>query len=234
MTPHRLRLFPFSKIKSKVQRKLLLIPVSAFLSASATAYENEAVSVFSSRLSHQFENDYFTSFTVHSRYIDAFTKTERMIAEVRLGKNTGNSQFTAAYNTHFERRFAEGKEHRLWQQYRYSLPLQNSTLDFRARIEERYFTASEETGARTRLVLFWNKPLPGGNMFRFGNELVLNLNDYLTARKGFSQNRFLAGYRLQLSDDARLDFNYQYRYIHRTIEENFIQHQLQMMLTFNL
>lgn len=205
------------------------------LSQAAFSYENDAVTVLSARLNHNFSNDTFASVTLNSRWVDLFSETERFIGEIRGGKNVGNHQFSAAYNQHFQRRFLNGREHRLWQQYRYQYPLASSSLDFRARVEERYFTASDKAGARTRLVMYWNRPLANGDMFRLGNELVVNFNDYGNlARRGFSQDRLLAGYRHAFANGNRVDINYQYRYIHRPALENFIQHQLQMLLTFNM
>jgi len=202
---------------------------------SAIAYENETVSVISARATHAMQNDMFSMFTLHKRFVEGFKETEREIFEARFGKNSGNRQLTAAYNLHFDRLTADGEEHRLWQQYRYTLPRLNHELDFRIRLEERYFTASDDVGARARLVLYWNKPLSARNELRLGNELVLNLNDYgISAQKGFSQDRLLASFIHELENGNRLDFNYQYRYIHQNNAENFIQHQIQMMLTFNL
>ena len=224
-------------IRNGLPKRLVFIPalVAMLHAQGLQAFENESVTILSTRFNHEFSNDYFSSVTFHSRFLEAFTANERYIAEARIGKNIGDMQVSAAYNVHFNRRDQNGEEHRLYQQFRYVFPGDSSRLDFSARLEERYFTASGKTGARTRLVAYWNKYLSDHDTVRFGNELVLNLNDYaVLAKRGFSQNRLLAGYRHEFPGGTRVDFNYQYRYIHRPLETNFIQHQLQMMLTFDL
>jgi len=225
----------FGLLPGTLFRCLLPAGLLCLLSAPAFSYENDAVTVMSARLNHNFSNDTFASVTLNSRWMDLLSETERFIGEIRVGKNIGSHQLSAAYNQHFQRRFLNGREHRLWQQYRYQHPLATSNLDFRARVEERYFTASNKAGARTRLVMYWNRPLANGDLFRLGNELVVNFNNYGNlVRRGFSQDRLLAGYRHAFANGNRMDINYQYRYIHRPALENIIQHQLQMLLTFNM
>lgn len=199
------------------------------------AYENELISILGSRFSHRFDNDMFAFLTLQTRYLDGFKTPERKIIEARTGKNIGNNQVALAYSLQFDRHFLNGNEHRLWQQFRHIVPLSSAELDFRIRVEERYFTASHKTGGRARLVAYWNKPLPNGNEIRLGNELVLNMNDYgTTAKRGFSQDRLLASFRHEMKNGNRLDLNYQYKYVHVPASANIIQHQVQMMLTFDL
>lgn len=213
----------------------LLILAGLGLSSAGHAYENDTVMVVSNRLRFAFNAEDFAYLTLHTRFVEAFKATEREIIEARIGRNIGNRQLAAAYNLHVDRRHLAGEEHRLWQQYRQVFPLARTELDFRVRVEERYFTASNRLGGRLRLVAYWNRPLSARNEIRIGNELVLNLNDYGTsARRGFSQDRLLASFMHQLANGNRVDFNYQYRYIHRPTAANVIQHQLQMMLSFNL
>lgn len=120
------------------------------------------------------------------------------------------------------------REHRLWQQYRYRLPQAASSLDLRARLEERYFDHNGKAGARSRFSVQWSKPLAAGFTLSLGNELVVNLNDIGSIRRGFSQYRLLSGLQREIGGGNQIDFNYQLRYVHSPGAGNFLQHQVQL------
>lgn len=173
--------------------------------------------------------------TLSARFNQVFAESEREIAEIRYGKTFSSNEFMAAYNLQFDRRDQAGVEHRTWQQLRHRFALQQSSIESSARIEERYFTASDKGGVRLRVLNRWNKPLPGNNQMRLGYEWMFNFNDVSnTSRRGVSQNRLIGSLQHNLASGNRLEFEYQLQYQHVAFADNRIQHQLQLMYVYSL
>ncbi len=187
------------------------------------------------RVQHDLDENSTLDATISARFNEVFVESEREIAEIRYGKRLGSNEFVAAYNLQFDRRDQAGVEHRTWQQLRHRFALRNSSIESSARIEERYFTASDKAGARLRVLNRWTKQVSDSNQVRFGYEWIFNFNDVSnTNRRGTSQNRLIAGLQRSLANGHRLEFEYQLQYQHIPFAANRIQHQLQMMYVYKL
>ena len=187
------------------------------------------------RVTHDLSETSTLDATISARFNEVFVESEREIAEVRYGKRMGSNEFMTAYNLQFDRRDQAGVEHRLWQQLRHRFTLENSSIESSARIEERYFTASDKGGARLRVLNRWNKQLSSSNQMRIGYEWIFNFNDVSkTNRRGVSQNRLVTSVQHTLASGNRVEFEYQLQYQHVAYATNRIQHQLQLMYVYNL
>jgi len=211
---------------------------SLFLALSSSpgfAVESITAPQLSLRVQHDISDTSSLDATLSARFNEVFVESEREIAEIRYSKSMGANEFTAAYNLQFDRRDQAGVEHRIWQQLRHRFALQNSAIESSARIEERYFTASDKGGARLRVLNRWNKPLRGRNQVRFGYEWIFNFNDVSnTNRRGVSQNRLTSGLQHNFANGNRLELEYQLQYQHVAFADNRIQHQLQLMYVYSL
>jgi hypothetical protein len=199
------------------------------------AIESSTAPQLALRLQHDLGATSSLDATFSARFNEVFVESEREIAELRYSKSMGNKEFSTAYNLQFDRRDEAGVEHRIWQQLRYRFALRNSAIDSSARIEARYFTASDKAGARLRIMNRWSKQLSDANELRLGYEWVFNLNDVSGSnRRGVSQNRFSSGIQHKLTNGNRLEIEYQLQYLHVAFADNRIQHRLQLMYVYSL
>lgn len=204
-----------------------------FLPGCLFALERETVPAFALRVQKALgENVLQLQFG--SRWRQDFQNGERSIVNLSLGRERGPWEWTGAYNFQFDRS-VPGKEHRLWQQLRYTFELGSGALASSARLEERYFTDSGKAGMRLRVLNRWSHPVGERDSLRLGYEWVYNITDIGNSiMRGVSQNRLITGVSHRLQRGARLEFEYQLRYLHVPARDNRIQHQLQLTYAFSL
>lgn len=209
--------------------------VLALSSSPNFAVESITTPQLALRVQHDLSDTATLDATLSARFNEVFAESEREIAEIRYGKTMGNNEIMTAYNLQFDRRDQAGVEHRTWQQLRHRFALQQGSIESSARIEERYFTASDKGGARLRVLNRWNKPLPGNNQMRLGYEWMFNFNDVSNSnRRGVSQNRLIGSLQHNFAGGNRLEFEYQLQYQHVAFADNRVQHQLQLMYVYSL
>lgn len=210
-------------------RHALFLLCAILLAHPAHAYENESMSLLSVRAQRGLGENTLLNFSLLGQFLDGLSELDRVNLEGSLAHTWGASQVTAAYQVHFRRR-QTGKEHRLWQQYRYRLPFAASYLDLRSRLEERWFAHNGASGTRLRTAFQWFKPVARDWVLSLGNEAVINLDDVsATLRSGLSQYRLVSGLRHDLGGGAQINLNYQLRFVNAPSSPNFLQHQVQII-----
>jgi len=212
---------------------IVLVQAACLSVAPAQAYEQESVSVIAARAQMALDDGYAATFGLQGQFLEGFNTIDRYVLEAQLARSMQRIQLTGAYVLQ-ARQLQDGNEHRLWQQIRYRLPLANSHIDLRTRIEERYFDHDGNTGARSRTAFEWVRPLGAGLSMSLGNELVVNLNDLSgNQRRGFSQYRLLSGLSRELNAGGEVELVYQLRYLHFP-GPNRLQHQVQLRFMHRL
>jgi hypothetical protein len=187
------------------------------------------------RLSKALEDTSYLDATFNARINEGFHSHEREIFELRYVKRIGANEVSAAYNQQFDRNGAPGSEHRLWQQFRHQFALDASNVESSVRLEERYFETNDLHGTRLRVLNRWNKALPYGHLLRLGYEWVYNVEDISrSTQRGVSQNRLIASVQHNFANGSRLEFEYQWRYLHVVGQDNRVQNQLQLMYVVSL
>ncbi len=204
-------------------------------SLPALAREDDTTPLFALRVQKALQANRFVDFTLQARVFEGFVGHEREIAEVRYGLRNGSNEMMFGYSLQFDRNGSPGSEHRPWQQFRHQFSLDESSFESSIRLEERYFAATDQSGARLRVLNRWNKPLAHANQLRLGYEWVYNLNDISrSTQRGTGQDRLIAGLQHTLASGSRVEFEYQYRYLHIPAQPDRIQHQLQLLYMYNL
>lgn len=151
--------------------------------------------------------------------------------EASIARNHERFRFSVGYFVQIYQRNQAGQEHRPWQQADYRIPCQHSYLDIYARLEERYFEQTGKVVLRTRTAVVWYKELNARTKFDFGDEIVTNLNSQDgEIHSGFNQNRVLAGIAYRYSKAGSIQINYQFRFVHSPVKEDYYFHLMQIQL----
>lgn len=212
--------------------KSLVATFGLFASCHAQALESETISAFALRGQKQLSPSRSLDLQFTSRWQQDFQQQDRSIVQIGLNQELNNWDLSAGYHQQFDR-VTPGKEHRLWQQVRYNFNLGNSSVESSARIEERYFTDSEKTVSRLRVLNRWSQPITTKDTLRLGYEWVYNLNDLnANSLHGVNQNRLIAGVSHKLDSGTRIELEYQLRYLHIPARSNRVQHQIQLSYSF--
>jgi hypothetical protein len=129
-------------------------------------------------------------------------------------------------------------EHRIWQQFSWSLPTDWGTLSTRGRLEQRFTDTGKQTGWRFRQLVKFVHPLPFEprlSLVAF-DELFVNLNDTdWNARDGFDQNRAFAGlgWNFDTAGHYRTELGYLNQYIRVERAADRMNHVLSATLFVN-
>lgn len=108
-------------------------------------------------------------------------------------------------------------ENRVWEQLLFNKDIKRLSVINRSRLEQRFFSDSDETGVRARHLVKLNQSLVRKIYATASNELFVNLNSVKDGpQRGIDQNRFFAGIGLKATKQARVEFGYQYQYVNRT------------------
>lgn len=192
------------------------------------AIEAETIPMLQLRAQHSLAPDTRLNLQYSRRWLQDFGGQERSIFQAGIATLRGAWQFAGAYNQQFDRS-VPGKEHRLWQEVKYTFNSTRGIVESSARVEERYFPDLHASGSRLRVLNSWSRRIDANDDWSLGHEWVYNLQDIGPGiRRGISQTRLIGGVSHRLADDSRLELEYQWRYLHTPDGANRIQHQIQL------
>jgi len=129
-------------------------------------------------------------------------------------------------------------EHRIWQQFSWSLPTDLGTLSTRSRLEQRFTDTGSQTGWRFRQLVKFVYPLhfePRLSLVAF-DEFFVNLNNTdWNAHAGFDQNRAFAGlgWNFDAGKHYRAEVGYLNQYIQAERAADKMNHVLSATLFVN-
>lgn len=220
-----LRLYKHRRLLASL---LLLLPCSP-----VEAIETETVPSLLLRAQHNLGQNTRLSLQYSGRWLQGFEGQERSIAQTSIATTRGVWQFAGAYNQQFDRS-VPGKEHRFWQEAKYTFNRSSGTLESSARVEERYFPDWHASGARLRVLNSWSRAIDENDEWSMGHEWVYNLQDINPGiHRGISQTRLIGGVSHRLAGGSSLQLEYQWRYLHTPNGANRVQHQIQASYGFS-
>lgn len=203
---------------------LLALPACSMVHA----IEADTVPMLQLRAQHSLGPNTRLNLQYSTRWLQDFAGQERSIAQAGIATLHGAWQFAGAYHQQFDRS-VPGKEHRLWQEVKYTFNGARSAVESSARVEERYFPDLHDSGARLRVLNSWTRPIGANDDWSLGHEWVYNLQDIGPGiRRGISQTRLIGGFGHRLANGSRLELEYQWRYLHTPDGINRVQHQIQL------
>lgn len=127
------------------------------------------------------------------------------------------------------------EEHRIWQQFSYTLNLGSTTFLSRTRLEQRALDTGNDVGHRIRHMFRVSLPLEQSPKFSLvgSNEIFINLNDTdWGAQSGFDQNRLFLGGSYRLTSNMHVEAGYLNQYVNTaTIDRR--NHVLSTTLNFS-
>ncbi|MGR9108805.1 MAG: DUF2490 domain-containing protein [Gammaproteobacteria bacterium] len=105
----------------------------------------------------------------------------------------------------------------------------------RSRFEERINETSGDTGYRARQFFQISHPLPFVNDLSayVGDEVLFYVNKTSFGKRGFSENRILAGLSYDFTKHAGVDLGYLGQYVDNTSGKNLFTHNLQANVRFS-
>jgi hypothetical protein len=211
----------------------LLCALLALQSPHLLAIEDETIPSAMLRAQHRLSPATRVNLQYTARWQQSFEGQERSIAQASIATVRGLWQFSGAYNQHFDRA-VPGKEHRLWQEAKYTFNRPSGSLESSARVEERYFPDWHDSGLRLRVLNSWTRPIDENDEWSVGHEWVMNLQDIGSGvQRGISQTRLIGGVLHRLGNGDAIELEYQWRYLHTSTGPNRVQHQIQLGYTLN-
>lgn len=126
------------------------------------------------------------------------------------------------------------QENRPYQDFLWNQNLKDFKLLLRTRIEERINQASGEVGYRPRQFIQISHNLPFVNNLSayIGDEIFFYANKNTFGKRGFSENRVLAGLSYQINAQTGLDLGYLGQFVDSSTGNNLFTHNLQANLRY--
>jgi hypothetical protein len=236
-----------ASVKAAVARLSTLIPMYLALAAPARAQEQDvgAWLAFAGQghLDRQNEGARWRWwFDAHARFFNDSDGFDQSIVRPGVGFDVSeNATAWLGYAWIYSdpAQASAFDEHRLWQQFTWTTPLDVNTFFGRSRLEQRFVEGTSDVGWRFRQFLRLTRPLEPRSRhgLRVWDELFFDLNDTSAgADSGFSQNRLFAGlgWTLDEAEHFTLEYGYLNQFIPHSGAPDAMNHILAIQLILSM